>query len=93
MRSRAFLLRAGYSKDRPARPQRAKTRRVSDFGELNRAAHRGWAGEKGDFVSILLKNHRPLRSIAKRAMVTRLGQYLFSYLIIKILPPTCPGCK
>lgn len=53
----------------------------------------GWAGEKGDFVSILLKNHRPLRSIAKRAMVTRLGQYLFSYLIIKILPPTWPGCK
>ena len=61
------------------------TRRVS--------ASQGWAGEKGDFFSMLPKNYRPLRVIAKRAMVTHLGQYLFSYLIIKILPPTCPGCK
>jgi hypothetical protein len=56
------------------------TRRVSDFGELSRAAHWGWAGEKGNFVSILLKNHCPLRSIAKRAMVTHLGQYLYLLL-------------
>ena len=35
------------------------TRRVSDFGELSRAAHRGWAGEKGDFVSVLLKKSSP----------------------------------
>ena len=36
----------------------------------------GKAGETGEFFSILLKNHRPLRVIAKRAMVTHLGQYL-----------------
>jgi hypothetical protein len=35
------------------------TRRVSDFGELSRAAHRGWAGEKGDVVSILPKKPSP----------------------------------
>ena len=29
-----------------------------------------------EFFSILLKNHRPLRVIAKRAMVTHLGQDL-----------------
>jgi len=34
------------------------------------SARRGWAGEKSDFFSILLKHHRPLRSIAERAMVT-----------------------
>ena len=47
-----------------------------------------------DVVSILLKKTIALSAVfAKRAMVTHLGQYLFSYLIIKILPPTCPGCK
>ena len=57
----------GHIEDRSEARTMLGTRRVS--------ARRGWAGEKGDFVSILPKNYRPLRSIAKRAMVTHLGQY------------------
>jgi hypothetical protein len=33
-------------------------RRVSDFGELSRAARWGWAGEKSDFFSILLRSEK-----------------------------------
>jgi len=41
-------------------------RRVSDFGELSRAARRGWAGEKSDFFSILLfryEDQHPRRAL------------------------------
>ena len=37
-----------------------ENRRVSDFGELSRAAHRGWIGEKKDLFSALLNARVPL---------------------------------
>jgi hypothetical protein len=69
MRSRAFLLLAGCSK-RPSRKAAAseEARRTLRYVELLSEARTPLA----DFFSILLKNHRPLRSTAERAMITHI---------------------
>ena len=71
MRCRAFLLLAGYSK-RPSSKAAASedARRTLRYVELLSEARTPLA----DFFSILLKKHRPLRNIAKRAMITHLCQ-------------------
>jgi hypothetical protein len=72
MRSRAFLLPAGCSKRQSSKAAASEdARRTLRYVELLSEARTTLA----DFFSILLKNHRPLRVIAKRAMHIHFGQY------------------